>query len=962
MFQSVKTAGEVDAYRFLFCFTLSRGTKSRFQLFGDTVNTASRMQSTGQSNRIQLSEQTANLLIEAGKSAWIQPRRDLVNVKGKGIVQTYWAVHSGGDDMSVVSRHSQISSDMESSTDPDTWDENKAADGFAEDDMWGDDGEQGVSLSLPTFSKVSKNKRLVNWLTVLMTTHLKELIAQRGNTPSLPDNVDPEVALKKGEMVRDELIEAFTLPKFKAGVVDRRKASKSIELKLEVVSQLKDYVAAIADQYQDNHFHNFEHASHVTMSAMKFLNRIVVPKKVDHNADSLDADLHEYTFGITSDALSQFAVAFSALIHDVDHRGVPNFQLSKERPELGDKYKNQSIAEQNSVDIAWNLLMDPQFKDLRQCIFTNVQDVKRFRQYVVNLVMATDIFDKDMKELRNSRWKKAFDESSVHSLSKQSDGGSSTSGSQTEEESNLKATIVLEHIIQAADVSHTMQHWNVYTKWNERLFREMYAAFDNGRADKDPSEGWYKGEIWFFDNYIIPLAKKLEECDVFGVSSDECLSYAVMNRQEWEHKGEEVVKEMVERYHKKKGLEIGGFTQEEINAFSAKELEYILELLMKKGRAFGSFKSSEKAGQRTAAQAWLDSLEIHERCPAAGSLKDPTMIFPVFSGLCVFIKGGKILQDRQCSFEEGLATKFVVDAEKYGDPVHHTRALAMLCEVQAKAGNYETALETFAKIQEMYDPQKLSQAICKAYGTDRSVHSYSQSALWYHQLGDTESSLKACENVFDNILPYMDPSNILNSCELLLPIIRVLKPQGQEKRMRDMFDQHVVQNFYKHEIKFTPCRSLFEPMLMILGICHDPVDYPTFKEDLVWLLEEENGIFDDFLGNIYAKLGWSPNTLTAELCLRFAKKLYEEDGDMDKVQGLVKKGCLCVQKAEPTMRDDDWEIILPLAYEMHEPVATELVEFAGELGITAASERSVQSGDASVEKPLRTMFGLVQLS
>jgi hypothetical protein len=187
MFQSVKTAGEVDAYRFLFCFTLSRGTKSRFQLFGDTVNTASRMQSTGQSNRIQLSEQTANLLIEAGKSAWIQPRRDLVNVKGKGIVQTYWAVHSGGDDMSVVSRHSQISSDMGSSTDPDTWDENKAADGFAEDDMWGDDGERGVSLYLPTFSKVSKNKRLVNWLTELMTTHLKELIAQRGNTPSLPD-------------------------------------------------------------------------------------------------------------------------------------------------------------------------------------------------------------------------------------------------------------------------------------------------------------------------------------------------------------------------------------------------------------------------------------------------------------------------------------------------------------------------------------------------------------------------------------------------------------------------------------------------------------------------------------------------------------------------------------------------------------------------------------------------------
>lgn len=37
---------------------------------------------------------------------------------------------------------------------------------------------------------------------------------------------------------------------------------------------------------------------------------------------------------------------------------------------------------------------------------------------------------------------------------------------------------------------------------------------------------WYKGELGFFDNYIIPLAKKLKDCGVFGVSSDEFLNYA----------------------------------------------------------------------------------------------------------------------------------------------------------------------------------------------------------------------------------------------------------------------------------------------------------------------------------------------------------------------------------------------------------------------------------------------------
>ena len=57
---------------------------------------------------------------------------------------------------------------------------------------------------------------------------------------------------------------------------------------------------------------------------------------------------------------------------------------------------------------------------------------------------------------------------------------------------------------------------------------------------------WYQGEIGFFDFYIIPLAKKLKKCGVFGVSSDECLNYALKNRQEWQDRGKEVVEEMMQ--------------------------------------------------------------------------------------------------------------------------------------------------------------------------------------------------------------------------------------------------------------------------------------------------------------------------------------------------------------------------------------------------------------------------------
>jgi hypothetical protein len=95
------------------------------------------------------------------------------------------------------------------------------------------------------------------------------------------------------------------------------------------------------------------------------------------------------------------------------------------------------------------------------------------------------------------------------------------------------------------------QHWHVYTKWNERLFQEMYDAYASGRWDKDPSVGWYQGEIGFLDNYVIPLAKKLKNCGVFGVASDEYLNYAEQNRREWEAKGKEIVANFVEKHAKK---------------------------------------------------------------------------------------------------------------------------------------------------------------------------------------------------------------------------------------------------------------------------------------------------------------------------------------------------------------------------------------------------------------------------
>lgn len=283
------------------------------------------------------------------------------------------------------------------------------------------------------------------------------------------------------------------------------------------------------------------------MSVDKLLTRIINPLGKVQSTKSRESleRLHESTYGLATDPLIHFACVFSALVHDCGHRGVANNVLSKEDPGLARRFHGKAVAEQYSVELAWKTLNQSKYDSLRRCLFVTVEEANRFRKLVVNSVIATDIFDQDLARSRKERWTMMFEEVRT---------------GDNKVDIDRKATIVLEHLIQASDVAHCTQHvrmlccfvhsnyfqWHVYRKWNTRLFLEMYAAYTMGRSDFDPSTSWYEGELGFFDNYIIPLARKLKECGVFGVSSDEYLAFALENRAEWATKGRTIVKEMVE--------------------------------------------------------------------------------------------------------------------------------------------------------------------------------------------------------------------------------------------------------------------------------------------------------------------------------------------------------------------------------------------------------------------------------
>lgn len=138
--------------------------------------------------------------------------------------------------------------------------------------------------------------------------------------------------------------------------------------------------------------------------------------------------------------MTQFSILLAALLHDAHHDGLPH-------------HGDDGAIKKHSIDVAFAILMNPKYRELRQTIYKDEAEMRRFRQILVNAIMASNVTDEKLKDLRHKKWREAFEKQVTYS---------SILKHNPTVENNRKATIGIETLIQASDIMHTMQPWRVY--------------------------------------------------------------------------------------------------------------------------------------------------------------------------------------------------------------------------------------------------------------------------------------------------------------------------------------------------------------------------------------------------------------------------------------------------------------------------------------------------------------------